>query len=193
MTSMSLVIIGAFIYVLAWLLPAGVGYRGWEAFWSELSSRWPSKGSLFSEWYFYLHFKLTALSNFILAGTLLDVFLNADHPHPILRIALFVCAVLNTIYLVHGSLLRIGYYLWAGSFFLIAFGLPTSEERFFELALIVISEIAIFAGIYMAWMVLQLPKEIAETESRSVPPRVLFVLDSAGLFIFQHSEHHPFR
>jgi signal transduction histidine kinase len=84
---------------------------------------------------------------------------------------MFVCAVLNTHFLRirkgHGDLsghLRIGYYLWAGSFFLIAAGLAksggsaapwTSTTRFFESALTAISATAVLAGVSLGWMLLR--------------------------------------
>lgn len=174
MISRLLVIVGAVSYVLAWLLLAKkfkvdfLGestvhtFRGWEAFWFALMSEWPDKGDPPSEWTGFLLTRASALSNFILAGALLDVFLNADHPHPFLRRTLFVCAVLNTFWLLNADRaeLRIGYYLWAGSFFLIAAGLATtggvaaswtSTGRFFESALIVISAGLVLAGLF-AWM-----------------------------------------
>jgi hypothetical protein len=193
MASTSIVIVGAAIYVLAWLLPAlkdfedggsrhAARLRGWQAFWHALMSGWPSKGSPFSEWYLSLFYKASALSNFILAGTLLDVFLNAGHhPHPVLRTALFVCAVLNTHWLLLSKFrvgLRIGYYLWAGSFFLITAGFPTategpapwtSMERFFESALIVISATAVFAGTYVGWMHFVSRTEATVTEDSERP------------------------
>lgn len=172
MVSTSIVIVGAATHVLAWLLPAykegkdavppRIMVRGWEAFWFALWSNWPSKDDPFSEWYWNILNRSSAVSNFILAGTLLDVFLNAGHPHPIVRTALFLCAVLNIHWLLGPAAdLRVGYYLWVCSFFLIAGGLATtggvvatwtSMERFLESSLIVISAAAVLAGIYVAWM-----------------------------------------
>jgi hypothetical protein len=164
-------IVGAFIYVLAWLLPAlkhkfdflGISsvdtYYGWNAFLFTLTSKLPDKDSSFLEWYAYFITKGSALSNFIMTGTLLDVFLNTGYLHPAIQTALFACAVLNTIWLFGENVrdLRIGYYLWVGSFFLIAAALATRSKDVvswasFKPELIAISVTAAFVGIFVASM-----------------------------------------
>ena len=140
MTSRSLVIVGTITHVLAWFLPAIVidngdvfgstTVRGWEAFRFALLSAFEFPEDLkVSRISSNILATASALSNLALAGTFVDVLLNAGHPHPAIRAALFVCAVLNTQWLFRAWLsrefdLRVGYYLWAGSFFVIAIGLP---------------------------------------------------------------------
>jgi hypothetical protein len=158
MTGRLLVIVGIFSYGLAWLLPAIKVEKdemsGWQAFRHVLLGNWPDKVDPSLHWYGALLGKASALSNFILAATLLDVFLNSGHPHPVLRTALFACAVLNTEWLFSVGLgdLRISYYLWSGSFFLIAVGLAVSGggAASWKSTLIVILTTAFVVGIYVA-------------------------------------------
>src|SRR5687768_858823 len=99
-TGRLLVIVGAVSYGLAWLLPAIKIEKdkmpGWKAFWHVLMMDWPDNGDASLDWYEAVLGKASALSNVILAATLLDVFLNSNHPNPVLRTALFACAALNT-------------------------------------------------------------------------------------------------
>src|SRR4051794_6592087 len=129
MISMSLLIVGAVAYVLAWFLPTiehredflGVKkvtvYYGWYAFWFALRSEGFSFSRLLSTG--------SALTNLMLVAALVDVSTAAGGPHRVLQVALVACAVLNTHWWFRAGDLRIGYYWWAGSFFLIVAGLAT--------------------------------------------------------------------
>jgi hypothetical protein len=161
MISMSLLIVGAVAYVLAWFLPTiehredflGVKkvtvYYGWYAFWFALRSEGFSFSRLLSTG--------SALTNLILVAALVDVSTAAGGPHRVLQVALVACAVLNTHWWFRADDLRIGYYWWAGSFFLIAAGLATrggfasrmSAEQAFQAALVAISATAVLAGLYV--------------------------------------------
>ena len=126
MKSRAIVIVGTVLYVLAWFVPVHNSLPssvlpGWEAFTTAL---WPYGSS--DPWYAGLHFVASAVSNFFLVGALVLVFVARRSPPRFLRAIIVASAVLNTHWFVLSesrSDLRIGYYLWAGSFFLIATGL----------------------------------------------------------------------
>jgi hypothetical protein len=135
-------IVAAGSYGLTWFLIAleerkksatfsPITLRGWEAFWFALISNWPSKRHS-SEVLEILLGKLSALSNFIFILALVRSYFNASYSSPALQVALFLCAALNTHWLrsKYRYDLRTGYYLWAGSFFLLAAGLATTTLTF---------------------------------------------------------------
>lgn len=179
MISQSLLIVGAMTYVLAWFLPAfehqdnifgdknvTVG-RGWEAFWFALRSAGLSWSGLLNTG--------SALTNLILVAAFLDVYSASRAPHPVLRIALVVCALVNTNWWFRTHRLRIGYYWWTGSFFLIAAGLTMrggvaqswfSPDGIGQSALLVISATAVLAGIHVELKHIGVETDIAD----EVPP-----------------------
>jgi hypothetical protein len=143
MTSSLLMIVAAGSYVLAWFLIAlkedkeratlsPITLRGWEAFGFALSSNWPSQRHS-SEWLEILLSKLSALSNFVFIGVLVRVYFSGSpSSYPVLQATLLVCAILNTHWLRsrYRDDLRSGYYLWVGSFFLLAAGLAVTTLTF---------------------------------------------------------------
>ena len=73
----------------------------------------------------------SALSNLAVVAALALVFIARRSPPRFLRVMLVASAVLNAHWFVLGfrSGLRIGYYLWASSFFVVAAGLILEGRR----------------------------------------------------------------
>jgi hypothetical protein len=133
MKSRVLVLVGAVIYVIAWFVPVHSGLSssivpGWEAFKVALISPFDDA----DPWYYFPHVIASALSNFALVGALTLSLVARRSPPRLLRWILIVSALLNTHWLVlnedRGDL-KIGYYLWASSFFLIAVALVLEARR----------------------------------------------------------------
>ena len=133
-----LVLVGTVMYVVAWLLPVhnslgdlGSGkLPGWEAFLIALVAPYDQWSS--SPWYLVLAYNGSALSNIFLIVAVAIVLGTGRIAPRFLRAILMVSAVLNTHWFVlgdHRGDLRIGYYLWAGSFFLITLGLVLEAQR----------------------------------------------------------------
>jgi hypothetical protein len=176
MITQSLLIVGTVIYVLAWLLPAFehrndmlgttsvTVLQGWEAFWFALRSAELSLSGFLNPG--------SALTNLVLVTTLLDASSAVHIPHPVLRITLSLCALLNTHwwFRAESGSLRIGYYWWAGSFFLIGAGLTgrgstaawISTEGIIQVALLVVSASAVLAGIYVEWRRIRVDTKASE-------------------------------
>jgi hypothetical protein len=139
----NLVFIGAASYLLAWFVPVVAGgtgvtsgtLPGWEAFRAALSpvwayehldlSEWPSKPA----WYWSVLYVVSGLTNLVLVGALLRIMAQPDQPHPLLRAMLFAAGAFNTWFLLipDRSGLRLGYYMWAIAYFLIAAGVAPSR------------------------------------------------------------------
>ena len=133
MKSRNLVLVGAVIYVIAWFVPVHSGLSssivpGWEAFQVALIEPFDDA----DPWYYFLHWIASALTNFVVVGALALVLVARRSPPRLLRWILIASALLNTHWLVlsedRGDL-RIGYYLWASSFFLIAAGFVLEARR----------------------------------------------------------------
>ncbi len=136
MKSRTLVVVGTVMYVVSWFLPtysSGMFYpfadtiTGWQAFRIALSAFGPP-------WYATVLGVASALSNVVIVGALTLVFMARRSPPRFLRAMLVASAVLNTHWFVletytYRSTLRIGYYLWASSFFVIAAGLILEGRR----------------------------------------------------------------
>jgi hypothetical protein len=138
MKGRSLVLIATVMYVVAWMLPVesnlptlrqGV-LPGWAAFRLSL---WPyDTGS--GPWYTLAHYVASSLSNFVFLGALVATRAGRKRASGALLVILLACAALNTHwFVINGDRqdLRIGYYLWAGSFFLLSAGLAL-ERRAIE-------------------------------------------------------------
>lgn len=129
---------GALIYVISWFqrvhgIMADAPVPGWDAF---LVSVWPYGGGWNGSWYAGLHWVASALTNFALVGALAVFLVARRTPSRGAVTLLIACAVLNTHwYVLPGEVftplggtsqfrdnLEIGYYLWVGSFFLVAAG-----------------------------------------------------------------------
>ena len=128
----ALVLVGTALYVVAWLVSVHKDGQssmlpGWEAFALAL---WPYGSS--DAWYTGVHIIASAMTNFFLVGALVLVYVVRRSPPRVLRGILIASSVLNTHWFVFGELregLRIGYYFWAGSFFLVATGLVLEARR----------------------------------------------------------------
>lgn len=131
MKGRTLVLVGTVMYVLAWFVPVdnnldSSAVPGWEAF-SLALSLWPG-----DPWYTGVHVVASALSNLVLVGALAFVLVARRTPSRLLTGILIACAVLNTQWFILSGdreSLRIGYYLWAISFFLIGAGLALDVRR----------------------------------------------------------------
>jgi len=133
----AMLVIGAILYAISWFLPVmGAGlkssgrFMAWDAF---VAALWPFEGSD-EPWYGALHFVASALSNFLLVGALVLVLVARRGPSRLLRWLVAASALLNTHWFLFtfGSDrtdLRIGYYLWAISFFVVAAGLTLEARR----------------------------------------------------------------
>ena len=166
MTSISLLIVGYVAYALAWLLPVRkddfATYYGWDAIQIALFPD-PSPSS-FSEWCQNVLFIASGLSNFVLAGIILEIIIDTGVLYPGVMTLLCVCALLNSRFLFGKDRrhLRIGFYLWWLSFYVIALGhlwnggvatSLSSSLRYLEPKLLAISLTAL-AGTSIAWMLL---------------------------------------
>lgn len=127
-------VVGAVVWVLAWFLPVckegstladGI-LPGWEAFRVALSPAWDYSPHISYQAHFLNKVLsiVSGFSNFVF----LAAFLLARHKKfvPAIWKLLLVCAVINLITWCDFGLsdagLKIGYYLWMGSFFLLAAG-----------------------------------------------------------------------
>lgn len=166
MISESLLIVGTLIYTLAWLLPAFehrqemfgttsvTVHQGWEAFWFALRPGSLSPGDILNT--------LSALTNFLLATTLVASTLTGHGPHIGLLITLIACALLNLNwwFRMDSGSLRIGYFWWACSFFLISAAFVpwhgtrapwTSTQGIEQSALLLVSVSGFVVGILVEW------------------------------------------
>lgn len=130
MKGRTLVLAGTVMYLVAWFVPveahldtlANGVLPGWQAF---LVAVWPFGNGWSDPWYFRALYFASALSNVILIGAVALDLIARRRPARWFRWVLIALALLNT----HWFLLfedrrdlRIGYYLWAISFFVIAAG-----------------------------------------------------------------------
>lgn len=139
----SLVLIGAASYFLAWFVPVVEGGNdltsgtlpGWQAFRYALSPIWSyedldlSARFLRPVWYWSLLCVVTGLTNFVLLWALFRIILRPNQPRPLLRATLFACCAFNTWFLLvpDRGALKLGYYMWAIAFFLMAAGIGPSR------------------------------------------------------------------
>jgi len=125
-----LVIAGAAVWAVAWFMPVIVGeptlldgrIPGWQAFRQSLNPIWPylhpNAGDL--TWFDVLGVA-SGLTNFVFIGALLMT--GAARPAAPWWKVLLGCGLLNTFWLfMDGAAadLRIGYYLWVSSYFLLS-------------------------------------------------------------------------
>ena len=127
----TLLAVGAFLYVLAWLLPianggtslSDGGLPGWEVFRLALSPIWPYEGLAGDNWSSDSLSVLSALTN---VGFLASVAILAFSRQRFRRWTfwfLVTATIVNSLWFVlsdQRSDLRIGYYLWLGSFIVLA-------------------------------------------------------------------------
>jgi hypothetical protein len=140
-----LVIVGAALYCLAWVVPVLEGGRtlntgmlpGWEAFRLALSPIWPFEELDLSAWYvrpaWYLSalYVGSALTNIVLVVALLQRMFKPNQRGRLMSTLLFACGALNASFLLFSDRggLRAGYYMWTLAYFLIAAGLSRSRTR----------------------------------------------------------------
>ena len=123
---------GIGIYALAWFVPviddgatlADGRLPGWEAFRVAISTLWPYEDFSYDGWFSAFIGTVTGLTN---VWFLLAVIILLRGPHSKRRIVgwgLLVAALVNTYWLVmffgETTELRLGYYLWLGSFAVVA-------------------------------------------------------------------------
>ena len=119
------------IYLLSWLTPvaeggttlAQGGVPGWEAFRGALAPIWPYRGLAGDSWFSNLLSVMSGLSNlwFVMSLAVLAVWPRRLNRAILWGLALL--AVVNALWLVlsdNRADLRIGYYLWLGSFVVLA-------------------------------------------------------------------------
>jgi hypothetical protein len=133
------------IHAIAWFVPVhkyGVrlpkGVAGWEAFRIAVGPIWPYDGSgSWDPWYGAVLTVASGLTNFLMVASLPIVLERTRRPR-ILLVALAWAAVgatmLNAQWVIDKDWtdLRVGYYLWWGSFILLsvgAFRMPSARQR----------------------------------------------------------------
>ena len=94
-----LILVAAAIYLLAWFVPVEKDLAhslvpGWEAFWIALAG--PFESTWDGPWYAGALYVSSALTNFVLVGALVVVFIGRRSPGRLLQVVLIACAVINT-------------------------------------------------------------------------------------------------
>lgn len=125
---------GTLMFVAAWFLPvvkegttlSSGTLPGWQAFRVSLDPLWPYDNPSASgdPFYFKVLGVVSGLSNVVFVGALVTVGLSARSRA--LWKVLLACALINTFWFVLSSDrngFRMGYYLWVGSYFVLAAGL----------------------------------------------------------------------
>jgi len=131
-----LILLASGMWFASWFLPvnSGGGMGGWPPGWDalrvSLAPLWPYRDTTFSGdplWFNSLGV-VSGLTNLAFLGTWLT-FLARRASLP--WILLLACGVVNTCWLLSGgrSDLRIGYYLWLGSYFVMAGALRAQPAR----------------------------------------------------------------
>lgn len=133
-TTMALAVAACF-YVLSWFVPVVADQEsavpGWEAFRVALSPIWPYRGAGGGSSFWDVLGVISALSNlwFVLSFALHAFFPMKSRG--VVFGGLVVAALVNTFWLLLADIgdLRIGYYLWLGSFVILALATRWASPR----------------------------------------------------------------
>ena len=132
MKSRHIVVIGIIAFLVAWLLPVvkgGVtlpeGLPGWQAFRVAASPVWPYEGTQSESWYGALLTTASAATNLVMVGLLFVARRGSRQWLRLATIAAFASFLVNAQWFIRADRndLRLGYYLWWFSFFILAYGL----------------------------------------------------------------------
>ncbi len=133
MNSKRLLWIGLAMYAVAWFVPVvdnGTtltkgGIPGWEALRFALSPIWPLSGIRSGAGFGAILSTLSGLTNLAVLWVVVSLARPASRPHArTLGWALLIATAVNASWISPGEIadLRIGYYLWLGSFLVMAIG-----------------------------------------------------------------------
>jgi hypothetical protein len=121
------------MHTAAWLSPVikgGItlpkGVPGWEAFRVGLAPIWPYQGVDYDAWYHALLPVLSSLSNLVMVSSPLVAWSHKLSRRRLWGVAALGAALIDSHWYFLNDLradLRVGYFLWCGSFLLLAGGL----------------------------------------------------------------------
>lgn len=119
-------------FALSWFLPVMEGFPGWQAFRVSLSPIWPFEGYEVRPWSFALLTVSSALTNVVFIALMVDLATRRRLSTRAVVWILAIATALDLYWLVFTGEdrtdLRIGYYLWLCSFFLLIVGACSSPR-----------------------------------------------------------------